>query len=56
MLRGLLSPRITPTRLLRFRLFPERVGLPDRCRESYDRAVTTRAFRTNRRHALHYAY
>ena len=56
MLRGVLTKPITPAELLRFRLFPERIRLPDRWRQYYDRAVTSREFRTSRRHALHYAY
>jgi hypothetical protein len=38
------------------RLFPDRIGLPPRWREYYERTIETRVLAVNRRHALKYAF
>jgi hypothetical protein len=56
MKRGLLSAPLTVKDICRERLFPDRIGLPPRWQEYYDRVVVTREIPNNRRHTLKYAY
>ena len=56
MKKGLLDRRLTVREILGRRLFPDRIGLPRRWREYYERAVETRGLTRNRRHELKYAY
>ena len=56
MKRGLLSAPLKVKDICRERLFPERIGLPPRWQEYYDRVVETREIANNRRHTLKYAY
>jgi hypothetical protein len=56
MKRGLLSTPLTVKDICRERLFPDRIGLPPRWQEYYDRVVVTREIPNNRRHTLKYAY
>lgn len=56
MLKGVLEERLTVPELLRKRLFPARIRLPDRWREYYGRLVRTRELPSNRSHDLRYAW
>jgi len=56
MLKGLLSRRLRIDEILEERLFPSRIELSERWAEYYQRAVTTPALGTNRRHELKYAF
>ncbi len=56
MLRGLVARRLTVADILETRLFPGRIGLPERWREYYWGLVETPVVGVNRRHELKYAF
>lgn len=56
MKKGLLDRRLTVDEILGQRLFPDRIGLPPRWWEYYERTIETRALPVNRRHELKYAF
>jgi transposase-like protein len=56
MLAGVADKRLRPKQLLARRLFPKRVGLPERWADYYDRRIRTRRIKNNRTHAAKYAY
>jgi hypothetical protein len=56
MKRGLAKRPLTVEDICQRRLFPDRIPLPQRWQEYYDRTVNTREIPNNRRHQLTYAY
>jgi hypothetical protein len=56
MKRGLMRRPLTVPELCAQRLFVDRIGLPARWQEYYDRTITTREIANNREHRLKYAY
>jgi hypothetical protein len=56
MLKGLLTRPLSVKELLTQRLFPDRIELPPRWRQYYERLVSTREYPRNRRHELKYAF
>ena len=56
MRKGLLDRRLTVREILERRLFPGRIGLPERWWEYYRRRVVTRELAVNRIHDLKYAF
>jgi transposase-like protein len=56
MMAGVAERRLRPKQLLAHRLFPKRVGLPERWADYYCRRIRTRRIKNNRTHDAKYAY
>ncbi len=52
---GILGRRLTVDEVLAMRLFPKRIGMPERWAQYYWRLIPTRRIPNGRRHALRYA-